>query len=285
MTDSNKPAFLQNQEVQQPTPAYRDGKLDTPPGGATAYMRESIIDAHVEGMSIEATWEKSYLCTCRNKATRQPAQACPICHGRGVAYLPSKDLRMIIQSQEKGVLNGDLGLLDSGTAIGTPDRQHRISFRDRITVPVTEISQSLIFDATERRIGHGFYLIYKVNEIELAVSGNNNLIEGEDYEFDEVKNLFYPKEHLKGQNISINILTELRYHIADLLKEHRYSRNQAGEGIQMPQKLLMKREDTFVDREFFEPEDEDEIEEGQMVETKRPPAEGLNGFFGGGGNG
>lgn len=272
MDEQQKPAILQ--PITPPRTEPVEGHI---PGGATAYMRKDILDAHIYGMSIPVLWEKSYLCPCRNRKTRQPAPACPVCHGRGVAFLPPEEIIMTIQSQEKGLVNTDLGLLDSGTAIGTPNRIHRISFRDRITIPSVEISQSLIFDATQKRIDHGFYLIYNVNEIELAVIQGRELVYGEDYDFNFDKNLFVPKQHLIGENISINIITQLRYMVADLLKEYRYAREMNRELIHLPQKLLLKREDIFIDKEHFE----DSSSEGQMVDTKRVPVEGLNGFFGG----
>ncbi|WP_222124650.1 hypothetical protein, partial [Staphylococcus hominis] len=66
--------------------------------------------------------------------------------------------------------------------------------------------------------------------------------------------------------------------VSDLLKEHRYGRDQSGKLIKTQQKLLLKREDYFIDKEAFSlGVDEDT---GQMIDTKRPGAvDGLNGFF------
>ncbi len=280
MYNPQKPAILQQQAPQvnpQTQQTQQSGSGTTRPGGATAYMRTDIVDSHQYGMSIPTLWEKSYLCPCRNRKTRQPEQACDTCKGRGIAFLPSKVVLMTVQSQEKGIINADLGLMDTGTAIGTPERSRKVSFRDRITIPEILISQSLIFDATQKRIDHGFYLIYNVEAIELAVTKERPLIMGEDFEFDFDKNLFIPKQHLLGQNISINILTQLRYMVVDLLKEHRYAKEMNDDIVQLPQKLLLKREDIFVDKEHFE----DDNLDGQMIDTKRAPEDGLNGFFGG----
>lgn len=244
-----------------------------------AYLNKGLLDKHVDTMSMPTLWEKSYLCPCRDRRTRQPDQACPLCYGRGVAFLPSKDLKVIIQSQEKGVFNGDLGILDSGTAIGTPDSAVRVSFRDRITVKDAVVSQSTIFDASQRRIDKGHYLVYDVREIEYATTMEGELVEGEDYEFDFNKNMFYPKQHLLSKNISLNISTTLRYMVADLLKEHRYARKQDETRSTLQQKLLLKREDIFIDKEAFELGTEQESID-DMIDTKRTPnPEGINGFF------
>lgn len=280
MHNPNKPFFLQQGERDQQAPPAHNPVGDRPPTGATAYMRTDIVDAHTYGMSIPTTWEKSYLCPCRNRKTRQPQQDCNECHGRGVAFLPAKEVIITVQSQEKGIVNSDLGLIDSGTAIGTPERKYRMAFRDRITIPTAKISQSMIFNVTDRNIKNGFYMIFDVEEIELIVNKERNLIEGEDYTFNEQENKIYPKEHLKGDNISINILTKLRYLIADLLKEHRYAKNQADELVKLPQKLLLKREDIFVDKEHFD--DAGGETDGEMVDAKRPPSEQLGGYFGSG---
>lgn len=244
-----------------------------------AAVRTDMLDKHVNQMSYPSLWEKSFLCPCRDRATRQPNQTCKLCHGRGIAYLVPQPMDIIVQSQEKGAFNGDLGLLDSGTAIGTPDRSVRVAFRDRITLPNAYVSQSFIFDGTQRRIDNGFYMVYDVNEVEFATTMKGELTEGEDYTVDLKKNLFFPKGHLLGENISINIKTTLRYIVSDLLKEHRYARDSMGQLQFLSQKLLLKREDIFIDKEAFSHGENGE-EVAAMIDTKRQPAlDGLNGFF------
>jgi hypothetical protein len=246
---------------------------------STANIRTDMLDNAIAAVSLPTLWEKSYLCPCRNRATRQPNQTCKICHGRGIAFMPARPLAMIVTSQEKGIFNGDLGLMDSGTALGTPDRDTQVAFRDRITIQNATVSQSFIFDVSQRRIDYGFYMVYDVHSIDFATSMKGELTEGVDYTLDLNRNLFFPKEHLLYENISINIQTTLRYMVADLLKEHRYARDPAGRLLKLPQKLLLKREDLFIDKEAFEVGVNDS-EVGQMVDTKRPPAvDGLNGFF------
>ncbi|UNA01483.1 hypothetical protein MG295_00066 [Bacillus phage vB_BcgM] len=244
-----------------------------------ATHRKDDLDSHIWNFGLKVLWEKSYLCPCRDRVTRQPQQVCKICHGRGIAYLPAKEITMMIQSQEKGIFNGDLGLMDTGSAIGTPERKQRIAFRDRITVPKAVISQSFIFDVTPRRIEHGFYMVYDVKNIEFVTSMKGELIEGQDYTVDYHKNLFFPKEHLSGHNISINIDTTLRYLVADLLKEHRYVRDMNNQQLNAYQKLLLKREDIFIDREAFEDGVKNEDVDTIVDAKRKPSTDGLNGFF------
>lgn len=248
-----------------------------------AHIRTDMLDSHNDTMGIPSLLEKSYLCPCRHKTTRQPNPACKLCRGRGVAYLPPKKVTIVIQSQEKGVSNMDLGLLDSGTAIGTPERGVQIAFRDRITVPLAQVSQSFIFDVSRRRIKQGFFMVYDVKSVDFATTIEGEIEEGTDFTIDYNNNIFYPGEHLLGKNISINIQTTLRYMVADLLKEHRYAKQPDGSYEKTHQKLLLKREDIFIDKESFDiGVDEEEV--GKMVETKRQPApDGLNGFFRSGG--
>lgn len=246
-------------------------------GISQAAFRTEVLDTHADNMGIPALLEKSYLCPCRDRATRQPNQTCEVCHGRGIAYMQPKRFTVMIQSQEKGVFNGDIGIIDAGTAIGTPDRSVKVAFRDRITIPTAKVSQSFIFDATAKRVKFGFYMVYDVNTIEFATTVGRKLTEGEDYTLDLEKNLFFPAANLVGLNISINISTTLRYMVADLLKEHRYGRTPTGEIEQLQQKLLLKREDLFIDKEAFE---EDSVD---FVDPKvEPTSSGLNGFFGSG---
>src|SRR5699024_9138242 len=106
----------------------------------------------IDDRGYRVQWEKSFLCTCRNPMTKAPDPSCRICHGRGTAYLPAKDIVVAIQNQEKSMQNMDLGLYDSGTAIGTSMPDSAITFRDRITLPDVEIQHSLVFDVTQKRI-------------------------------------------------------------------------------------------------------------------------------------
>lgn len=262
-------------------------RIEFNPGGTEKFIRDRGIKVLVE---------KSWLCTCRNPRTLAPKPNCPICHGRGIAYLPATPDIMAIQSQEKGMVNGDLGLYESGTAIATTRLESKITFRDRITVPDVEIYQSFIFDVNENRIKNGFYLSYDVKYITLAMGGKGKpLNEGIDYEVDLEQNMFYPKQHLEGTNVSLNLAVTLRYMVMDLLKESRYQYTEFNkpqpEFENLPRKLLLKREDIFVDSEPFSLAIDtekrlQELEENGETEMKDPKREGsrqseLGGFFGG----
>lgn len=243
---------------------------------------------------IDVLWERAWLCTCRNPMTLAPKATCHICHGRGIAYMQPTTERVAIQSQEKGMANMDLGLYESGTAIGTTRLESKISFRDRLTVPDVEIYQSVIFDVTDFRIKNGMFLSYDVKRIDMAFGDNGvELVEGKDYTFNEKSNTFYPMEHLLDTNVSINMAVTLRYLVIDLLKESRYQYTTFGvkapQFENLPRKLLLKREDIFVNSEPFslsidtnarlkELEQEQAVEETKMIDPKRQSS---GGFFGG----
>ena len=187
-------------------------------------------------------------------------------------------------------------MFDSGTAIGTTAIDSKITFRDRITVPDVEIYQSFIFNVNSRRLKTGMFLSYDVKRLE-AVYGDKGqvLVEDKDFTMDYDTNTFYPKEHLLNTNISINMAVTLRYLVIDLLKESRYQYTKFGVKEPMfenlPRKLLLKREDIFVDSEPFvlevdtksrleALEKEKGVTESKMVDPKRTSS-GLGGFFGG----
>lgn len=193
----------------------------------------------------------------------------------------------------------DLGIYDSGTAIGTTALESKISFRDRLSVPDVEIYQSFIFDVNDYRVKNGMFLSYDVKRLDLVFGmDGRELVEGTDYTFDEASNKFYPKAHLINTNVSINMAVTLRYIVIDLLKESRYQYTAFGRSTpqfeNLPRKLLLKREDIFVDSEPFslsidtearlkelegaEP-DNGKIESPRMVDPKRSGTAG--GFFGG----
>lgn len=266
-------------------------------GGARMEFDTVGIRKFINDRGLDVLWERSWYCTCRHKETLQPDPTCPICLGKGVAYDPAVKTVVAIQSQEKGVSSMDLGLYDSGTAIGTTFINEAISFRDRLTVPDVPVYQSMIFDVTEKRVKNGMYLYYDVKTITMArgqLRGENGvaLIEGEDYTIDYSKNIFYPKSHLLNTNVSLNIETVLRYIVTDLLKESRYQYTAKNKGRdnasfeELPRKLLLKREDIFINPEPFSLESNTkevmkELEQDDLMNSKRrPTSDNTSGFFG-----
>ncbi|BAF81287.1 hypothetical protein EFP_019 [Enterococcus phage EF24C] len=249
----------------------------------------------IENRGIDVLWERAWLCTCRNPMTLSPKSDCPICRGRGIAYQPAVKLRMAIQSQEKGISNQDLGLLDTGTAIGTTELDSKITFRDRITVPEVKIYQSFIFNVNKRRVDNGLFLSYDVNSIEDIYGKDGRiLVDGVDFRMDYDTNTIYPNESLIDTNISINMSVTLRYIVIDLLKESRYQYTTFGvkqtQFESLPKKLLLKREDVFIDSEPFSL-DIDTASRMEELEGKKDTSEAMvdpkrkatksGGFFGG----
>lgn len=240
----------------------------------------------IEDRGLDVMWEKSYLCPCRNKKTGSPDPLCPRCQGRGVAYLPAKEVSVAIQSQEKGVVPFDLGLYDSGTAIGTTQVEDGITFRDRLTLPHIQVDHSLVFDINPTRLERGMFLSYDVHQITFATTLEEELEEGKDFTFDSNRNLFIPEQHLLGKNVSLNVTSTLRYIVIDLLKESRYQYTGKGTALekfeQLPKKLLLKREDAWVSPTPFSLDDTEPLE--SPVDMKRDMHSqdtSSGGFFGG----
>lgn len=236
---------------------------------------------------INVIWERAYLCTCLDTKTGAPRIDCPRCYGSGIAYLPPEETIMAIQSQGKGTSVFDLGIMETGTAIGTTQLEHRISYRDRFTVPDVVIPQSMIFLITKDRLKRGIPLTYDVKEITF-IRTDDRLLYEEDY---EVKNnRLFLKDDLEGQNITLNIYMTLRYTVTDILKESRYQYTKFNEPKtkfeNLPQKLLLKREDVMVRPEAYKPKDgtnEDIIIDDVIDDPKAKPnnPDNKGGFFGG----
>ncbi|WBF81223.1 hypothetical protein FMLHJGGC_00172 [Staphylococcus phage BSwM-KMM1] len=106
----------------------------------------------INDRGIKVLWEEAYFCPCLNPDSGHPRVDCPRCHGKGIAYLPPKETIMAIQSQEKGTNQLDIGILDTGTAIGTTQLEKRISYRDRFTVPEVLMPQQMVYFVNKDRI-------------------------------------------------------------------------------------------------------------------------------------
>lgn len=224
---------------------------------------------HVSDRAINVLWERGYICTCISKTTQSPRATCPRCHGTGVAYKPAQKTFGMIQSQMKGANNMDLGLVDSGTAIFTTQFETRMGFRDRITIPDVVIPQSMVYHITPERQKKGVRLKYDVREVEFITSETRDLTEA-DYSIENGK--LFVSEEFQNQNISINIFMTLRYIVMDLLKESRYQYTEGGRVNttfeNLPQKILLKREDTVVTPEPYILDNMDDDEERREAEAK-----------------
>jgi len=248
------------------------------------------INNLISDRGLKTLWEKSFLCPCRTRMTKSPDPSCPICHGRGIGYIPAQEETLIIQNQDRDVSSKDLGLVESGTAIATTEPESIVTFRDRITLPEVKISQSMLFDINQYRLEHGHFLPYDVKEITLALTDDAETIqEGKDFTIDYEKNLFKPESHLLHKNVTLNITTILRYIVIDLLKESRYQYTNRGNFNEtftnLPRKVLLKREDAWVNPiPFTNDEEEPQPEENtQWLDPKRDMNTNTNegGFFGG----
>lgn len=235
--------------------------------------------------SIKVLWERAYFCPCMNKDTGHPRMECPRCHGKGIAYLPAVETLMAIQSQEKGTGNYDIGLIDTGTAIGTTLLETRVSYRDRFTVPEVIMPQSLIYYVDETRIKKGIPLYYDVKEVTF-ITTQEGIISEEDYKV-ENNRLFLDSKYT-GYTVSLNIFMTLRYVVSDILKESRYQYtkfNQPKTKFEnLPQKLLLKREDVIVVPEPYKVSGgiQEDIElQIDDPKASRNTSTNIGGFFGG----
>lgn len=268
--------------MPQATQTNKQPALQT--GTSRAEFDTAGLDKFVVDRGIQVLWEKSYLCPCRSRITRSPDPSCRRCHGKGVAYLPAVQISVAIQSQEKGPNSMDMGLYDSGTAIGTTQVEDGVTFRDRLTLPHVQVSQSLVFNIDQKRIDSGMFLTYDVKDITFATTLDRVLKEGSDFTVDKENNILYPAQELLDNNISINLDTTLRYIVIDLLKESRYQYTGKGTPVEqfdrLPKKLLLKREDAWVSPTPFTVDtgsiDPDVVDPKRNMHTTN-----LGGFFGG----
>lgn len=241
---------IQGKEQDISTSLNTDTEPESPGTGSRIEFNTDNVRKQVYDRGINILWERGYICPCISKMTGSPNPICPYCHGVGISYQQPVKTRAIIQSQEKGLYNTDIGLLDTGTAILTSGFETRMGYRDRITVPEVQIPQQMVFYIDNRRIEQGVHFRYDVKEIEYITSYERVLTE-DDY---VVKNnkIYFNKE-FDGSTVTMIVYCTLRYMIADLLKESRY---QYTEFLQpdtkfenLPQKALLKREDVVVNPE------------------------------------
>lgn len=243
----NTPDRLESPEVNQRP--YADKKQ-----AQSAYFDVPSLESLVGGHALYTSWEQAFMCPCLSVDSKSPNPTCPICHGRGFAYMPAvPNVAMVITNQSKGPYLGPLGMFESGTAFATVQRGFDISFRDRITIPELTVRQSYMFNLTDSMFSNGAYIPYDIKKFiyVTTISSDNNLIElhvDKDFKYDSATHkIYFINRDMVGKNISINMTVTLRYIVSNLIKETRYQYNKTKkETEKLFPRLLMKREDVFT---------------------------------------
>lgn len=196
-------------------------------------LRVDLVLQEIERLGREVYWEKSFQCPCIDPKTHAPKPNCKVCHGQGIVFKGPYQLRMLMQSDDKGVYNGHYGSQEIRSAIATPQLtengiENGISARDRITIKDMQITQTYTFNATPLRMSKGMFIPYSVDSIDEAYTLDS---EGLLLTIDP-KTLVYNKDSstlsitdntLAGKNISLVLSVDARYYVADITKETRYA--------------------------------------------------------------
>jgi hypothetical protein len=98
-----------------------------------ADLRPDIFDQLVSQKGFTVVWEQAMFCSCLNLTSGQPDYNCPVCHGKGYAYMPPKTTKVIATSINGRKDQERIGLNEQGTAYITSRNEDLIGFRDRFT--------------------------------------------------------------------------------------------------------------------------------------------------------
>ena len=273
----------------------------------TPYQDITRIAGLIERASLPSVWERSIPCPCINPVTNQPRSDCPICKGRGLIFRDPIELQIMYQSNYKNPANGEEGPYDLGVTIATPQItdsgiENGISFRDRLTIKNMSIAQSFIFNATERKIANGVFIPYLVLKFDKVLTIKQNKVselkEGVDFTYNKSTNQFFVNDQYRDLNISMNISVQPRFYVTDIDKEIRYFQvkkledKTVAEGnsndlltnykknnfitsklgidyYRAPKKLILKREDLFIDVADFTGENDKPTKEAKFVDPKK----------------
>lgn len=197
-------------------------------------LRVDLVLQHIERLGREVYWEKSFQCPCVDPKTHAPRSNCKVCHGQGIVFKDPYKLRMLMQSDDRGVYNGHYGSQEIRSAIATPQLtengiENGISARDRITIQDMPITQTYIFNVTELRLSRGVFIPYSVKNIDEAYSldANGNLLSigaENTLSYDKDTSMLTVNDNsLLGNNISLVMSVDARYYVADITRETRYA--------------------------------------------------------------
>lgn len=196
-------------------------------------MRVDLVLQEIERLGRDTIWEKAFQCPCINPKTHSPKPDCKVCHGQGIVFSNPYKLKMLTQSDDKGVYNGHFGNQEIRSSIATPQItengiENGISARDRITIKDLFITQTYSFNVTPLRLAKGMFIPYKVATIDSAYTlddeGNLKDITTGVLSYDKNTSMLTVNDNsLAGHTISLVLSVEARYYVVDITKETRYA--------------------------------------------------------------
>lgn len=196
----------------------------------------------------EAMWEQSFICPCATSqsGSLSPDPLCPICHGKGIGYLPGIPLGVSITHQSKNSVFNNYGMFEEAASKATIELGKEVSLRDRISISSLTTRQSYMFNVTEDRASNGIFIPYDVRNFIYIVSKKvnesmRNLVEQKDFVYDaETHKINIINTDLVGSNISFVADVVVRYIVTGLPHELRYQKGQ-----KLWRQVSMQREDIF----------------------------------------
>lgn len=196
-------------------------------------LRVDLVLQEIERLGRDTIWEKAFQCPCINPKTHSPKPDCKVCHGQGIVFSNPYSLKMLTQSDDKGIYNGHFGNQEIRSSIATPQItengiENGISARDRITIKDMYITQTYSFNVTPLRSSKGMFIPYKVSTIDEAytIDDNGDLmsIDISKLSYDtDTSMLTILDSTLDNHTISLVLSVEARYYVVDVTKETRYA--------------------------------------------------------------
>jgi len=98
------------------------------------------------------TWRKAMPCPCLEETTGQPGMNCAYCDGSGWYYIDPQNIQALMMAVDKSVrLHERFGIWLSGTTSITVEPQHRVGFRDSLSMRDSVMTYSEILKKGNRR--------------------------------------------------------------------------------------------------------------------------------------
>lgn len=222
------------------------------------------FDAAIKTKGYNIVYEKSYICPCKSFGVDHQS-TCKNCGGYGFIFANPTRMRTLITGIElkdklKDGSLGQWGTLDIGYCMVTAYGDVKLTFMDRITNIDATAEHQQVLHLVGNDDGQLFaftqYTIKSIDFIGLYEGPDvplKRLIEPDDYSFNNnIITLDSAYNDINSPRITVRYVHNPTYHIVDIIKESRNSRNlQGNQKIVLPVHALARRAHLVVDSENY----------------------------------
>jgi len=229
--------------------------------GLKLELNPQLFNEAIQAYGVRALWKRAMMCWCFS-TSGSPNPLCPDCHGDGILYINSKEIRVLGYSSSASEDQDEIGVRLAGTCTITVKPEDPVGFKDMLVFPDFRCPYSEFIDSEKNPSSKTTYPMEDIisvrcesGELELDTDfglseDNQHLVWAKDTNEDGVIDEDADPEltHvLRPSRYSILYTIKPVYIVIDVLKELRGTFVKDGreteEFVALPKQFLIKKDD------------------------------------------